>query len=334
MTRSPGISPEQALVFRAIHEPQPGPKFAALFDEYWPGYRAWMRKHPARWPTLRECHRQLRTHMPELLPVYESILALWPSDNERARFLSLYSPTPIIRACSQAVINSSRGPLLIRNYDHAPHLCDAIALSAQWQGVRTHAMTDCLWGALDGVNDAGLVVALAFGGRPAVGPGFSAALLVRYLLQTCNTLREACDALRRVPVYMPYNFTMLDRSGEYLTAFASPDRPLAIDHAPVSTNHQGAIDWPEYASFCQSVERRTRLAELAALTDHTTEPLSVINAFLEPPLFRDQYRRASGTLYTAVYSPHDLTVWLYWRGREAAIPFAHATDELITISYM
>ena len=33
-------------------------------------------------------------------------------------------------------------------------------------------MLDCLWGLLDGVNDAGLALSLTFGGRPQVGAGF------------------------------------------------------------------------------------------------------------------------------------------------------------------
>lgn len=333
MSRATATTPALSLVFRAIHEPNPGPKLRAVFDEYWPGYHAWMRKHPTGWPTIRECRRELAAHMPELVRIYDEILALAPTDNHRARFLSLYRPTPIIRACSQAVINSSRGPLLIRNYDHAPHLCDAVVLSSEWGGAKTHVMTDCLWGALDGVNDAGLIVALAFGGRRAVGPGFSASLIVRYLLQTCTTVRQACDALRRVPVYMPYNFTMLDRSGEYLTAFSSPDRPLAIDHGPVSTNHQGEIDWPEYASFCQSAERRARLTELTAPTDPNTDPAPIINAFLEPPLFRTQYRRASGTLYTVAYSPHDMAMSLYWRSTQARIDGSESPDRSIQVTY-
>ena len=43
-------------------------------------------------------------------------------------------------------------------------------------------MSDCLWGLLDGINDAGLAVSLAFGGR-ATREGFGIPLVVRYLLE-------------------------------------------------------------------------------------------------------------------------------------------------------
>ena len=46
--------------------------------------------------------------------------------------------------------------------------------------------SDCAWGLLDGINDAGLAVSLAFGGRKVVGSGFGVPLVVRYLLETCD----------------------------------------------------------------------------------------------------------------------------------------------------
>lgn len=330
MTSRPAAGSDLCLEFRAIHEPEPGKRLRTVFNEYWPGYHLWMCKHPGGWPALDECRSRLRAHMPELFPVYESILDLVGHDHDRARFLTLWSPTPIIRACSQAVISTDTGPVLIRNYDHAPHLCDAIMLSTQWGGVRTHVMTDCVWGALDGVNDAGLTVALAFGGRRAVGPGFSASLVLRYLLQTCTSVREACDTLRRVPVYMSYNFTMLDRSGAHLTAFASPDRPLSLDLSPVSTNHQQHIEWPQYAEFTQSAERRACLSEIV---ESTATVEQAIDAFLAPPLVRSQYRRASGTLYTVAYSPNELAMTLYWRGRSERISPEDPRGQSITVHY-
>ncbi|MCA9296388.1 MAG: hypothetical protein KC983_07715, partial [Phycisphaerales bacterium] len=59
-----------------------------------------------------------------------------------------------------------------------------------------------------------MTVALAFGGRNAVGAGFAAPLITRYILETCATVAEAEAVLQRVPVYMPYTFVMADTSGE------------------------------------------------------------------------------------------------------------------------
>ncbi|MFI0554545.1 carcinine hydrolase/isopenicillin-N N-acyltransferase family protein, partial [Streptomyces scabiei] len=49
-------------------------------------------------------------------------------------------------------------------------------------------MQDAAWGLLDGMNDAGLAVSLTFGGRFVHGPGFAILIVLRYLLETCNTV--------------------------------------------------------------------------------------------------------------------------------------------------
>ncbi len=249
--------------------------------------------------------------MPELAATYDGLVELVGGGEAQARFLSLYAPTPIIRACSQAVCESDHGPVLVRNYDHAPHLCDGVALATRWGGVGVHGLSDCLWGVLDGVNDAGLVVALAFGGRKVVGLGFSASLVVRYLLQTCSCVRDALHALARLPVYMSYNFSLLDRSGERVTAYTSPDRPAVFEAVDVSTNHQLGVEWPEYARFTQTIER---FAHLSGMAGHRPRLGPMIDAFLRPPLFRYDYRRGSGTLYTVAYDPRSMDISLYWHG--------------------
>ena len=47
------------------------------------------------------------------------------------------------------------------------------------------------------MNDAGLAVSLTFGGRPQVGDGFGIPLVIRYVLEVCETIEEAVRVLRR-----------------------------------------------------------------------------------------------------------------------------------------
>lgn len=330
MTSRHATGADLSLTFRAVAEPTPGPHLRGVFEAHWPAYARWMLKNEAEAPPVAECERQLRAHMPELAPIYDAILDLVGRDDNRDRFLTQYAPTPIIRGCSQAVVPGDSGPIMIRNYDHAPHLCDGVVLASRWGGVGVHALTDCLWGALDGVNEAGLVVALAFGGRKALGPGFSASLVVRYLLQTCATVHDAAAALRRLPVYMPYNFALLDRSGAYVTVYTGPDRPAILEPIPVSTNHQRAVDWPEYARFTESLERHAQLAHVVTAGSSLTH---AVGAFLRPPLFRDQYRRGSGTLYTAAYDPRSMDVSLFWRDGSVVIAPTDRPPARITVHY-
>jgi len=123
-------------------------------------------------------------------------------------------------------------------------------------------MLDCLWGLLDGINDAGLAVSLTFGGRPQVGEGFGIPLVIRYVLQTCGTTEEAMRALRRIPVHMSYNVTAMDRDGQRATVYLAPDRPAHVTSLAVATNHQGTVEWAPYAAAIRTVERHERLTEL------------------------------------------------------------------------
>jgi predicted choloylglycine hydrolase len=301
------------LSFQAISQAEPGEALREIFERYWPSYRRWLARVDGG-PTAEESEAQLRAHMPVLVPTYEALVDLVGADEEQRRFFTLYCPPPVVRACTQAIIPGEGGSI-VRNYDHAPHLCDGIVLESAFGGVPTIAMTDCLWGALDGVNRDGLAMALAFGGRPETGRGFGASLILRYVLQTCTDVAGAIDVLGRVPISMAYTFVALDASGAHATAFASPGRSTVVDRGLASTNHQRDVEWPEYAQFTESVER---LACTRALLAAEHDVASLVGAFLRPPLYRTAYARGSGTLYTSVLAPSRRSIDLHWPGQGAS----------------
>lgn len=313
-------TPARTIVYRALRD---GPALDDAFERYWPAYHAWISKDPRR-TSAKAARQALHAHMPELVPVHEALLQRWGERAPVARFLTLYNPPPLVRGCTQALWLGEGGPALVRNYDHAPHLTDAIALRADWQGVPTLGMADCLWGLLDGLNAHGLCVALAFGGRPATGEGFAAPIIVRYALQTCATADQAARVIARVPCAMAYTFVCLDAQGRHATVYAAPDRPPRIDHARASTNHQGKVEWPPYAARCRSVERLARVHELL---DQPTQSLgALVHAFGTPPLHRTARGKGPGTLYTSVYTPHDGRLSLHWPGAQPPGPMALALD--------
>lgn len=92
------------LAFRAISEPLPGPRWAGLFEEYWPAYRRWWAKDGVSVrPSYAECRRAIRRHMPEILPLWEELTELAGGGDDAARFLSFYGPPAYLSACSQAI---------------------------------------------------------------------------------------------------------------------------------------------------------------------------------------------------------------------------------------
>ncbi len=298
------------LLWRAVSEDEPGPKWAGLFAELWPDYhRWWLREGEDARPTYWEGLRALKAHMPELVPLYEQLCELAGGSDHAARFLSFHQPPPYLSGCSQAIWPGAE-PVLVRNYDYDPHAFDRILLHTCWQGRTVLGTSDGMWGLVDGMNDAGLAVSLTFGGRQVVGDGFGVPLILRYVLQTCETAEEAGRALGRLPTHMSYNVTVVDAKRRFLTALMAPDRPAQITHAAVATNHQARVEWDAHARVTATVERERFL--LQRLTLHVEPEARFIGAFLKPPLYSTAFDRGFGTLYTAVYRPAQGEMELRW----------------------
>lgn len=301
------------LNFEAVAEDSPGARWQSHFEAAWPGYRAWfLRGGAAGRPGYLACRRALREHMPELVPTWERLVALAGGGDVEARFLSLWCPPPYIAGCAQGVWRDPAGhapPLLVRNYDYAPALLEAHWLASRWTGPRVLALGDCLWGALDGLNEAGLAASLSFGGRRDTGEGFGIPLVLRYLLEVATTTREAIAVLSRVPVHMSYSVTLLDRGGDAATVFVAPDRPAECVGELAVTNLQHGVEWPEHARATRAVEREQALrAALAAAPSAS----AATAALLQPPLYQTEWARGYGTLYTAAYDPAAGSATLLW----------------------
>lgn len=302
------------VAVEAVEEGSPGPAWKRLFDRFWPAYREWMRAGGGSLGA-DEAEARLRADLPELHGTYRRLVEVAGADEEAARFLTLYRPPPYLTGCSQAVWTGEE-PALVRNYDYSPHLWEGVLLSSAWNGRRVVAMSDCLWGALDGINDAGLVVSLSFGGSRTVGDGYGSPLLLRFVLELADDAKDAVRLLRRVPTHMAYNVTVVDAAGDFFTAYLAPGRPPVVRRWPLATNHQDDADWHRYLRATSSLERERFLAARLGEPEETLPGL--VSRFLEPPLYNSRYDAALGTLYTAVYYPARREMELRWPGAAMA----------------
>lgn len=298
--------------FSAVKNRAGSRAWQSLFQAYWPAYRQWyMSKKPggvnAR--ELATACRALKSTMPEIMPVYDELCELVNDDPEAMQFLTMYQPPAYLINCSQAVFFDEQ-PMLIRNYDLSPELSENTIIHTGWQSRKVIATNECLWGADDGMNDAGLAVSLTFGGRRVVGSGFGIPIIMRYVLQTCENVKEAIEQLKRVPSHMAYNVTAVDQSGDFATVLLAPDQAAIVTRQGVATNHQQHITWPEQAGFTRTLERKRHLEALlekSGLNENT-----LVDAFHRSPLYSSNYRQNFGTVYTAVYKPLSGSMAYHW----------------------
>lgn len=325
------VTPTMEIHFQCLAELTLDDKWRQRFARLWPAYHAWfLREGDEARPKYLTCERALKTYMPELLPTYERLLELAGGSDQAARFLSLYNPTPYMTGCSQAVWTRD-DPYLVRNYDYNAKLWEATLLHTAWNGRQVIAMSDCLWGVLDGMNEDGLAVSLAFGGRKVVGDGFGIPLILRYILEFCETTAQATEVLGRVPSHMAYNITVLDKSGAHATVFVSPDRELSISRQPLATNHQQSVDWPEHARATASLDRAHFMS--LRLHDEGETHDRFISRFLEPPLYQTKHHHGWGTLYTAIYDPTGRQFSYRWPGYSLHLDFSNFAEQTLAVRY-
>ena len=320
------------LQFDVVNEALPGERFTQLFNHSWPAYRAWyLDEGESARPSYLDCITALQEHMPELVPLYKDLLELLDCNDLQARFLSLYCPPTFYTACSQLIYKREESAL-IRNYDFPSFLCEGTILSTQWLDKKVIAMADCVWGVLDGINDSGLTVSINYGGQLVEGEGFGITIVIRYILETCSTVQEAIDVLKRVPVHLDYTIALLDKDSNHATVFIAPNRDACVTMATTSSNHQEPIKDGKALFLEDSALRLDTLNEIAA--NKHTNLLQTTSQFLYPPLYRPHEVYESGTLYTAVYKPIQGQVHYIWPQQELTLAFDNIIEQSVDIHYL
>jgi predicted choloylglycine hydrolase len=292
-------------------------QWQSVFDDYWPAYKSWYQPKmlgDINPHALKQGHRQLTMIMPEMRPLYESFLEASNDCPVAAQFLTGFQPPAYLVGCSQAVLLDEE-PLLMRNYDFTPDLSENLLSRSSWLGQDIIGTNECLWGLDDGMNKSGLAASLTFGGSDKVGKGFGIPFILRYMLQTCENVKQAIKVLQRVPSHMAYNVTLLDKQGAFATVMVAPEQAAIVTHELCITNHQTQVTWPQQAVFSKTLERKQFLDELLARGKVNEQQLR--KAFLAAPLRSANYPQKFGTVYTAVYKPLSETMSYHWPAEKA-----------------
>ncbi|SIS26198.1 Predicted choloylglycine hydrolase [Roseovarius nanhaiticus] len=255
-------------------------------------------------PDRDACRAAMLRHMPELVATYDQLVAVSGGSDRAARFLATWCPPTYLGGCSLAALADETGVRLVRNYDLSPELNEGLLLRSEW--VRpVMGMVEFLWGLSDGINDAGLAVALAYGGRSETAKGFGITTILRYVLETCETVSEAIAVLKRVPSHMAYNIVLADRAGDSASVEVLPGGGANVMPHAVATNHQRA-GRPDRPDFTRTFERHAHLLGLDA------KSADLHKGFARAPLYQDRFAEGFGTLFTAEYDPEAGTMRLIW----------------------
>ncbi len=282
-----------------IEESDMGDKWLSFAESALPDYRAWFKQFANSSLSSSECVSAVKEYLPLFADTFSRIVESLHLDDSDIALLSFYCPAPVTFGCSQGVW-LQQYPVLVRNFDYFPALNEGRYLKSAWHGTEVIASTDCLWGALDGMNEYGLSVSVTFVGLGAQHQGFAAPIVVRYILEFCTTTEEAVDVLMRIPLCMAYNFSVVDSKFTAKTVEVNPFTGTFISSSPAATNHQGSVDEFRSPELYDSLLRKNTILDCLYSPYSTLE--SFLNAFAYSPLYQVDYQSGTATLYTVAYN--------------------------------
>ena len=226
----------------------------------------------------------LRAHMPELMPAYERVVELAGGGDLAARMLSLYKPPPYLAACSQGAWVREGGPVLARNYDYAPGRFEGLIWSTRLLERRVIGTSDPVGTARrhERRRPRGLahVRRATCDGRRVRHPHRRAV--------PAGGLRDGAQARDDRPLpSASRTTTIVDRAGDVVTAYVSPDRDPIFRPFPAATNHQGLVEVLDQAKATRTIEREQCIVRLVEGDAPDVEAFA--GAFLRSPLFSTSY---------------------------------------------
>ena len=173
-----------------------------------------------------KCERVVKEHMPDILDELQGIAEATHYDMNRLKALALaLNAHP---GCSVMAISGEHTtdgkPLFARNFDWYESAQKRSALiDAQVPNKLRHiSSNDTLIGRYDGINEAGLAIAISYVAGRADKVGVMFPLAVRHVLDTCRTTQEGVAFLESIPHVRATNFLLMDASSTIATVEASP----------------------------------------------------------------------------------------------------------------
>jgi hypothetical protein len=230
--------------------------------------------NPERLPFVRQCEEVLERFAPELLEEMQAFAQAAGVDYDALATISITAPLQQtgFPSCTVLALTPERtadGRLIFgRNYDFIYDMPPSVTYRTYPTG-RYASLGNCdIWiGCEDGLNEAGLFVAIAATMLPGFQPGFTFWFVVRMMLDRCATVDEGLELIQSVPHAQSRNFLLADRSGKAVVAEATIEGVEVRepeDGLLIITNHAASPALAEREAFIppDSYSRYNRLREL------------------------------------------------------------------------
>ena len=203
---------------------------------------------------VRHCEAILADYAPELIVEMRAFAEAAEINYDDFAALTIMAPLKqtAVPACTVFAVTGDRtdnGRLLFgRNYDFYYEF-DGFSFHTYPEG-RYASFGNCdIWiGREDGMNEAGLFVAITATMLQGVQPGLTFWFLVRMILDRCATVDEALALIQEVPHAQSRNFFLADKSGKAVVAEATMDGVAVREPENgllVVTNHVVSPAWQD-----------------------------------------------------------------------------------------
>lgn len=164
-----------------------------------------------------DCIEIYKQYYPEILEELQGLAdAQGLSFEEVAAFiLGMYAYTADVH-CTCFALKQENTVLLGRNSDFLVAVKD-MCLHVEYEpenGYACNANSTAFIQIEDGINEAGLAMGITFIYPVIKRSGFNTGILVRYLLETCNSVKEAIHTLQSLPIGSAQTITMIDATGD------------------------------------------------------------------------------------------------------------------------
>lgn len=173
----------------------------------------------------------------------------------------------------------------------------------------------------DGINEHGLSVGINFMMTKKYKPGLNTGMLVRHILETCQTVNEAIELINNLPRSSTQNIILADKGGNMAVVECSPYRVVVRKPDPaygylISSNH--FIDpamQTEHANpednWYMSRDRYATVQKAMSIMPHGKDNIFAQNILSGKFGFICQYEKQLNfdTIWSTVYSLNDLKIF-------------------------